>query len=97
MDWDAASAMKRPNYPMLIQFAACRAEQTSIDGLAGGTWTQALVNTLDAAISQNRLPSYREWFDFSFVSPTLQRGRQDPQWVESASVTDKFRGCAALQ
>jgi hypothetical protein len=95
-DWDAEAAMAGADFPMLIQFAGCRAEQTSIDGLAGGTWTQALVNVLDVAVSQNSYPTYRQWFDCSFASPTLQRGRQDPQWVESAGVTDEFRGCAAL-
>ena len=95
-DWNAAAAVSGANFPMLIQFAGCRAEQSSIDGLTGGTWTQALVNTLDSAISQNRLLSYREWFDYSFANPSLRRGRQDPQWVESACVTDKFRGCTAL-
>ncbi len=95
-DWDAGAAVAGKDFPMLIQFAGCRAEQTSIDGLAGGTWTQALVNALDAAVSQNAYLTYRQWFDCAFASPALQRGRQDPQWVESAGVTDEFRGCAAL-
>jgi hypothetical protein len=95
--WDAASALRSPGYPRLIQFAACRAEQTSIDALGGGTWTQALVNALDEAFAEASLPTYRQWFDRAFASPTLRRGRQDPQWVESASVTDGFRNATALQ
>ena len=95
-DWDAESAMNGPQFPMLIQFAGCRAEQTSIDGLAGGTWTQSLINTLEQAYARNEDCSYRQWFDLSFASPTLRRGRQDPQWVESPQVTDAFRDRQAL-
>ena len=95
-DWDAESAMNGPKFPMVIQFAGCRAEQTSIDGLAGGTWTQALINTLEQVYARNEDCSYRQWFDMSFASPTLRRGRQDPQWVESPQVTDAFRDRQAL-
>ena len=95
--WNAGAALRSPSFPMLIQFAACRAEQTSIDGLGGGTWTQALVNALDDAWARGARPSYRQWFDAAFASPTLRRGRQDPQWIESATVTDAFRGAAALR
>ena len=95
-EWDAGAALRSREYPMLIQFAGCRAEQASIDGPGGGTWTQSLVNTLDEACVQNRMPTYREWFDRSFASPTLRRGRQDPQWIESAPVTDEFRNGMAL-
>lgn len=94
--WNAESALRGSDYPQLIQFAGCRAEQSSMDGLGGGTWTQALVNVLDEANARGRIPTYREWFDRAFASPTLRRGRQDPQWVESATVTDRFRESMAL-
>ena len=94
--WDAGRALRGTGYPQLIQFAGCRAEQSSMDGLGGGTWTQALVNVLDEANARGRLPTYREWFDAAFASPTLRRGRQDPQWVESSTVTDAFRESRAL-
>ena len=95
-DWDATAAMNSPDFPMLIQFAGCRAEQTSIDGLGGGTWTQALINVLDEAAATGVPCSYRTWFDKAFCSPTLKRGSQDPQWVESPQVTDAFRQRTAL-
>ena len=41
--------------------------------------------------------TYRTWFDKAFCSPTLKRGSQDPQWVESKQVTDAFRQRTALQ
>jgi hypothetical protein len=95
-DWDAAAAMNSADFPMLIQFAGCRAEQTSIDGLGGGTWTQALINVLDEAAATGAPCTYRTWFDKAFCSPTLKRGSQDPQWVESPQVTDDFRQRTAL-
>ena len=95
-DWDAKEAMNSPDFPMLIQFAGCRAEQTSIDGLGGGTWTQSLINVLDEAAARSTPCTYRTWFDKAFCSPTLRRGSQDPQWVESPQVTDDFRERTAL-
>ena len=96
-DWNASVALNSPGFPMLIQFAGCRAEQTSIDGLGGGTWTQSLINVLDEAAARNLPCTYRTWFDKAFCSPTLKRGSQDPQWVESPQVTDDFRERTALQ
>ena len=94
--WNAQMAMQSPDFPMLIQFAGCRAEQTSIDGLGGGTWTQSLINVLDEAAARHQPCTYRTWFDRAFCSPTLKRGQQDPQWVESPQVTDDFRERPAL-
>ena len=95
-DWNAELAMESPDFPMLIQFAGCRAEQESIDGLGGGTWTQALINVLEESFGRNNPCTYRTWFDKAFCSPTLKRGSQDPQWVESRQVTDDFRERMAL-
>ena len=94
--WNAEEAMAKPDFPALIQFAGCRAEQFSMDGLAGGTWTQALINALDEACACEMPCSYRQWFDMAFASPTLRRGRQDPQWIETRGVTDAFRNAPAL-
>lgn len=95
-EWNAQTAMEGPDFPMLIQFAGCRAEQTSIDGLGGGTWTQSLINVLEEAAATGASCTYRTWFDKAFCSPTLKRGSQDPQWVESPQVTDDFRQRTAL-
>lgn len=95
-EWNAAEAFARPDFPQLIQFAACRAGQSSMDGIGGGTWTQSLVNVLEEALAEGGLPTYRQWFDNATASPTLSPGKQDPQWVESASVTDGFRRATAL-
>lgn len=97
-EWNAAEAFARPDFPQLIQFAGCRAEQSTMDGIGGGSWTQSLVNVLEAALAAGGggWPTYRKWFDNATESPTLSPGKQDPQWVESASVTDGFRRATAL-
>lgn len=95
--WDSDAAWRSPDFPMVMQFASCRAEQTSADGLAGGSWTQALINTLDQKLCvEGRSCSYREWFNNARTSPLLKSGRQDPECVESPSVTDVFRRAQAL-
>lgn len=85
--WTAESAIKSASFPMLVQFAGCRAEQTSLAGSEGSTWSRALVHALE----QHPDCSFRDWFDMAFVDKTLLRGRQDPQWVEKGPVTDAFR------
>ena len=72
--------------PMLIQFAACRADQTSIGTSIGGTWMTALMKEL--AISHD--VTWREWFDKASVHMSLGKG-QTPQWVELGPVTELFR------
>ena len=94
--WDAAAAADSSDFPMLIQFAGCRAEQCSIDGLGGGSWTQSLVNALDEAAACGVMYTYRSWFNKAFCSPTLHRGSQDPQWVEMGPVSPAFRNMPAL-
>ena len=94
--WNAAAALLRPDFPPVIQFAECLAQQTSNDGIAGGSWTQALLNVLETANAKGRWPTYQQWFVQAKASPTLHPGNQDPQWVESASVTDDFRHATAL-
>ena len=87
MAWTAESAVKSASFPMLVQFAGCRAEQTSLTGSEGSTWSRALVHALE----QHPECTFRDWFDMAFVDKTLRRGRQDPQWVEKGPVTDAFR------
>lgn len=78
-----------PAYPMIIQFAGCRAEQTSRATIEGSTWTLALVRGLDAF--PNRDCTLRQWFDKAFTDARILRGRQDPQWIEKGRVSDSFR------
>lgn len=78
-----------PAYPMIIQFAGCRAEQTSQATIEGSTWTLALVRGLDAF--PNRDCTLRQWFDKAFTDAHIPRGRQDPQWIEKGRVSDSFR------
>ena len=82
-------AVKTP--PMLIQFASCRAEQTSIGMPLGGTWVTALLKVLAATHEL----SWREWFDRASEHMTLGQN-QTPQWVELGPVTDAFRRGKAL-
>lgn len=72
--------------PMLIQFAACRAEESSIGYPIGGTWTTALLKVL----AVNRQISWRTWFDKAREHPSLTE-RQRPQWFEVGPVTEGFR------
>lgn len=72
--------------PMLIQFAACRADEASIGYPIGGTWTTALLKVL--AVDRNI--SWRDWFDRARAHPSLT-DRQRPQWFEVGPVTDVFR------
>ena len=83
-----------PAFPMLIQFAGCRAEQTSVATPEGSTWMSSLVRALDAY--PNHDCTLRQWFDKAFVDPAIRRGRQDPQWVERGTVTDEFRNDVIL-
>ena len=85
--WMAETAVKDSSFPMLVQFAGCRAEQMSLAGNEGSTWSLALVRALEAQPGC----TFRDWFDRAFIDKTLQRGRQDPQWVEKGQVTDDFR------
>ncbi len=72
--------------PSLIQFAACRAEESSIGYPIGGTWTTALMKVL----AVDRRISWREWFDRAKAHPSLD-GRQQPQWNEMGPVSGAFR------
>lgn len=72
--------------PSLIQFAACRAEESSIGYPIGGTWTTALMKVL----AVDRRISWREWFDRAKAHPSLD-GRQQPQWNEVGPVSGAFR------
>lgn len=72
--------------PMLIQFAACRAEESSIGYPIGGTWMTALMKVL----AIDRHISWREWFDRAREHPSLTE-RQQPQWFEVGPVSDGFR------
>ena len=85
-DWDAESAMNGPQFPMLIQFASCRAGQSSIGQDVGGTWVTALLKVLAASHDI----SWKEWFDRASGHMTLGP-EQTPQWVELGPVTDAFR------
>ena len=83
-----------PSFPMLIQFAGCRAEQSSMATSEGSTWMSSLVRALDAY--PNHDCTLRQWFDKAFSDPSIRRGRQDPQWVEKGTVTDAFRNDAIM-
>ena len=72
--------------PMLIQFAACRAEESSIGYPIGGTWMTALMKVL----AIDRHISWKEWFDRAREHPSLTE-RQRPQWFEVGPVSDDFR------
>lgn len=72
--------------PMLIQFAACRAEESSIGYPIGGTWMTALMKVL----AVGKEISWRDWFDMASAHPSLT-GMQSPQWVEMGPVSDGFR------
>ena len=72
--------------PMLIQFAACRADEASIGYPIGGTWTTALLKVL----AVDRKISWRDWFGKAREHPSLTE-RQQPQWFEVGPVTDRFR------
>ena len=72
--------------PMLIQFAGCRAEESSIGYPIGGTWTTALLKVL----AVDRHISWRSWFDQARSHPSLTEQPQ-PQWFEVGPVTDGFR------
>lgn len=72
--------------PMLIQFAACRAEESSVGYPIGGTWMTALMKVL----AVDRHISWREWFDRAREHPSLTE-RQRPQWFEVGPVSDDFR------
>ena len=76
----------RAGLPMLIQFAACRADESSVGYPIGGTWTTALMKVLAA----DRQISWREWFDRAAKHPSLT-DRQRPQWLEVGPVTEEFR------
>lgn len=91
--WDPLVAWQSPDFPpMVMQFASCRAEQNSSDGLAGGSWTQALIDTLLQKLCVEKIQcSYREWFDAAKASPFLNHGEQDPECVESPNMADSFR------
>lgn len=97
--WNARAAIESKDFPMLIHFAACQEEQSALEGLGGGTWTQTLINVLVEANKKIWPPncpySYLKWFDDAKKS-TEQHCKQKPQLVESASVTDDFRDTAAL-
>lgn len=77
------------NPPMLIQLAACRGRQTSLDSEIGGRWITALIKCL--AVSRDI--GWREWFDRAAAHSTVGEvsDRQTPQWVELGPVTDEFR------
>lgn len=72
--------------PMLIQFAACRADEASIGYPIGGTWTTALLKVL----AVDRKISWLDWFGKARAHPSLTE-RQQPQWFEVGPVTDRFR------
>lgn len=72
--------------PMLIQFAACRAEESSIGYPIGGTWMTALMKVL----AVDKEISWRDWFDMASAHPSLTEV-QRPQWVEMGPVSDGFR------
>ena len=95
--WDPSAAWNSPDFPMVMQFASCRAEQQSADGLAGGSWTQALIDALHQKLCvEGRRCSYGEWFDAAKVSPLLVHGVQDPECIESPNVAEAFRNAPAL-
>lgn len=75
--------------PMLIQLAACRGHQTSLDSEIGGRWITALIKCL--AVSRDI--GWREWFDRASSHGTVGQvsHKQTPQWVELGPVTDEFR------
>lgn len=77
--------------PMLVQFAACRAEESSIGYPIGGTWMTALMKVLAA----RRDMSWRAWFDEASAHQSLTK-RQQPQWVEMGPVSDAFRNAEVL-
>ena len=77
--------------PMLIQFAACRAEESSVGYPIGGTWMTALMKIL----AVKRDISWRAWFDEASSHPSLTK-RQQPQWVEMGPVSDEFRNANVL-
>lgn len=77
--------------PMLIQFAACRAEESSIGYPIGGTWMTALMKVL----AVKRDISWRMWFDEASAHPSLTKNQQ-PQWVEMGPVSDGFRNANVL-
>lgn len=72
--------------PMLIQFAACRAEESSIGYPIGGTWMTALMKVL----AVDKEISWQAWFEKASVHPSLTEA-QRPQWVEMGPVSDGFR------
>ncbi len=78
--------------PMLIQFAACRADEASIGYPIGGTWTTALMKVL----AVDRHISWRGWFDRARAHPSLT-DRQQPQWFEVGPVSDGFRNGEAFE
>jgi len=95
--WEPSVVWSSPDFPMVMQFASCRGEQQSADGLAGGSWTQALIDTLHQKLCvEGRRCSYGEWFDTAKLSPLLNHGEQDPECVESPNVVDSFRSAPAL-
>lgn len=75
--------------PMLIQFAACRGRQTSLDSDIGGRWITALIKCL--AVSHDM--GWREWFDRASAHDTIEEIGEEhtPQWVELGPVTEAFR------
>ena len=77
--------------PMLIQFAACRAEESSIGYPIGGTWMTALMKIL----AVKRDISWRAWFDEASSHPSLTK-HQQPQWVEMGPVSNEFRNANVL-
>lgn len=72
--------------PMLIQFAACRADEASIGYPIGGTWTTALLKVL----AVDRDISWQTWFDTASKHPSLTTA-QSPQWFEFGPVDSAFR------
>ncbi len=81
--------------PMLIQFAACRGQQTSLDTEIGGRWITALIKCL--AVSRDI--GWREWFNRAAGHATVGEvsDRQTPQWVELGPVTEEFRQGRVLE
>ena len=83
--WAPEKSVTSPDFPQLIQFASSRAEQTSAEYGVNGAWTFALLRSI---VEDNGL-TLRMWFNQAFQK--LERGKQDPQWIEKGWVGDDFR------
>lgn len=94
--WNPEEALRSKEFPMVVQFASCLPNQNSADAIAGGSWTQALINALDQFFVDKSIRSYREWFNVAKNDPHLVKGEQDPDMNTSPNVTDAFLNAKAL-